>query len=354
MKDNPKLLQWMIEDEASADPIYRPGPYWRPYQRRALAAIAKHGIKAFRGIPGIGKGFADTPMLDPFEARNTWKQLTASVLVSLPPMRQLVPYYKDLIRTQTQTTLLFKSIAFQCLFGDLLDAVEQDHGMLDTLHGGTRDIVHINEKPYSTPYVRAIARLSSFQAQGMDFERVSSFMEIGGGFGGTTHLILHLYPNIRKVIYLDIPPMIYIGTEYLRHFFSDAVRDYGETRTLGHISFRPDNSLEILCVCPWQLPKVDVSNLDFLYNVASFSEMTSTIVDNYGRQANRILGADANLLMVLNKLVEDGRPNMQVCVPEKVLDAFSPGFACETFEPRWELPQHPRYVLGKRTEPGRA
>ena len=62
-----------------------------------------------------------------------------------------------------------------------------------------------------------------YQAKFIDFKRVRSVFEIGGGFGANIHLLLENYNNIRKVIYLDIPPNLYVGTQYLKAFFGDAV-----------------------------------------------------------------------------------------------------------------------------------
>lgn len=67
MKDNPELLDLIIADEARADALYRPGPYWRFYRARVLAAIRQYGITDFRNRVSIGKGFADTVLLDPLQ-----------------------------------------------------------------------------------------------------------------------------------------------------------------------------------------------------------------------------------------------------------------------------------------------
>ena len=61
--------------------------------------------------------------------------------------------------------------------------------------------------------------------------------EIGGGVGTNVHLVLENYKNIRKVLYLDIPPNLYVGTQYLKAFYGNAVSDYRTLKTLDSIKF---------------------------------------------------------------------------------------------------------------------
>ena len=70
-----------------------------------------------------------------------------------------------------------------------------------------------------------------------NFRKMNSFFEIGGGFGANIHFLLTNYPNIKKVIYLDTVPNIYVGTEYLRFHYKEKVRDYTSTKKLYEICF---------------------------------------------------------------------------------------------------------------------
>jgi len=348
MKDNPELLDLIIADEARADALYRPGPYWRFYRARVLAAIRQYGITDFRNRVSIGKGFADTVLLDPLDLARSPLGRWAQRLLNAPPLAHLTNLYLKLIRLHWKQTLAYRSAAFEQCFGNMIADLEARAVMPETTMGGTRDLVTINGSSYATPYIIAAARIFAFASRGVGFGSCKSFVEIGGGFGAATHLLLSLYPNIRKVIYLDIAPMIYIGTEYLRHFYGSAVIDYQATKEREELRFRADDSLEILCLCPWQLPRIRESNVDFLYNAASFSEMTPAIVENYAHHAKRIMKPNASLLMILNKLNEDDRPGIQVATPEKVVAAFAPEFQCEAI-PRAPLVDIGNiYVSGRR------
>ena len=75
-------------------------------------------------------------------------------------------------------------------------------------------------------------------------------------------------------------PNIYIGSEYLKHFYDEQVIDYSKTRKLDKISFKENDDLEILCIPPWEIEKLDVK-IDHFHNAASFVEMPKKVVRNY-------------------------------------------------------------------------
>jgi hypothetical protein len=81
-------------------------------------------------------------------------------------------------------------------------------------------------------------------------------------------------------VYLDITPNLYVGTQYLKAFYGDAVTDYRQTRDLTRIGFQDDDSLEILAIAPWQIENLDAS-VDMLFNSNSFVEMPRFVVQNY-------------------------------------------------------------------------
>lgn len=125
-------------------------------------------------------------------------------------------------------------------------------------------------------------------AHAAKYKAAKSLFEIGGGFGVNVHLVLENYPNIRKVLYLDVPPNLYIGTQYLKVFYGDRLRDYRETRSLSTIQFSNDKEIEIIAIAPWQLSQVS-AQFDIFHNAHSFVEMPQETVQFYAGQAMRLL-----------------------------------------------------------------
>ena len=117
-------------------------------------------------------------------------------------------------------------------------------------------------------------------SKNFDFKNIKSYFEIGGGFGSNIHFLITNFPNIKKILYLDTVPNIYVGTEYLRHHYKEKVKDYLELRNLNKISFSKNNELEIFCIPPWLIEKVE-TEIDHFHNSASFVEMPKKVISNY-------------------------------------------------------------------------
>jgi len=113
-----------------------------------------------------------------------------------------------------------------------------------------------------------------------NFKNTNSFFEIGGGFGANVHFLITNFPNIKKILYLDAVPNIYVGTKYLEHHFGKKVKNYLDLKNLDKIKFQKNDELEILCIPPWLIEKVDVE-IDHFHNAASFVEMPKMVIDNY-------------------------------------------------------------------------
>ena len=78
---------------------------------------------------------------------------------------------------------------------------------------------------------------------------------------------------------MDVVPNIYLGSEYLKYFFGSNVKDYSYTKKLDKISFKDNNELEIICIPPWEIEKLNVK-IDHFHNAASFVEMPKYVIEN--------------------------------------------------------------------------
>ena len=132
-------------------------------------------------------------------------------------------------------------------------------------------------------------------SKNFDFKNIKKYFEIGGGFGSNIHFLITNFPNIKKILYLDTVPNIYVGTEYLRHHYKEKVKDYLELRNLNKISFSKNNELEIFCVPPWLIENVDVE-IDHFHNAASFVEMPKKVISNYVRFIKKFKTQDITLI----------------------------------------------------------
>ena len=162
-----------------------------------------------------------------------------------------------------------------------------------TKFGCLRKFIY-QDKEYSVHYLDMAHRIENLSVN-FNFKKIKNFFEIGGGFGANTHFLLTNFTNIKKVIYLDIVPNIFIGTEYLRHHYKDRVKDYLLFKDKKEISFEDNEELEIICIPPWEIEKVNVK-IDHFHNASSFVEMSEKVVKNYVKYVNKFQSKQISLI----------------------------------------------------------
>lgn len=148
-----------------------------------------------------------------------------------------------------------------------------------SLVGNCLQKVVIAGHEYSIHYLNLLEQHDNVALR-VRFNNLHAVFEIGGGFGTNIHLLLENYKNIRKVLYLDIPPNLYVGTQYLRAFYGTAVIDYRALKHVGSLEFSKDDNMEIVCIAPWQIEKFR-GTIDIFMNSHSFVEMPKSVVENY-------------------------------------------------------------------------
>ena len=70
-------------------------------------------------------------------------------------------------------------------------------------------------------------------------------------------IILKLSDSHQTYCFVDIPPVLYIATEYLRSIFPDRIIDYSQAIEMGNIDEK-DIKGKILVIPPWLLEKIDM------------------------------------------------------------------------------------------------
>lgn len=307
MRDDLALLDLMMEDQKVQGDLYRPGPYWVGYCGQMRAALARRGLGEFRSDAVIGKGFADTCCLDPLDLMpmHTLRHRLARYLLGRRAVRTTVlrPYYERL-RWWANYAQDFKDRYYNRLLGPWFSDFSRRHSLPETTVGRPTRVVDLGGQAIGEGYLSAFARIDNRKDR-VDFRQTGSVLEIGGGYGAMAHSLLHLFPNIRKYVYIDVPPTLYVGTQYLKHFFGESVVSYELTRHLDRIAFSPDDRLEIFPLCPWQIERF-ASDVDLFWNSASFQEMPEPAVANYIRHIVRLLRKDGRGAVCIDAYDDNG------------------------------------------------
>jgi putative sugar O-methyltransferase len=290
IKDDFSLLDVMANDARhQSNSLYCPGPYWDYKTKNAISEIKRCGIKNFRGSSNlIGQSYADNLTIDVRDSYNYGFHKIIRFATKLFPFSSLYDsqvaytrhYAVESIRL-SQEYLNQKPRARELL---------GKHWVPYSLLGGCESAVKIDGEDYSIHYLNLLEQHDNIAAR-IRFDLARTIFEIGGGFGSNVHLLIENYPNIRKIIYLDISPNLYVGTQYLKTFYGEAVYDYKKLKKIEQIKFSDTDDLEIFCITPWQIENLHTA-VDIFMNSHSFVEMPKDVISNYSHHLMRQPGSE--------------------------------------------------------------
>ena len=279
LKDDFELLDLMLNDSNNQPLLYHPGPYWAAKAKNAANEIKRCGIGNFRGSTNlIGLSYADNLYIDIRDGYNFGlKPRFARWVTKIYPLSKIYEAQVRWTESYANTSIIYAQ--------EILNLKEKTRNILKkykipySLLGNCLTRAKIDGQDFSIYYLDLLERHDNIASR-INFNNAKSIFEIGGGFGANIHLLLENYKNIKKVLYLDIPPNLYVGTQYLKAFYGTAVFDYKTLKHLDSIKFSADDNIEIFCIAPWQIKKFE-SVIDIFMNSCSFVEMPENIVKNY-------------------------------------------------------------------------
>ena len=279
LEDDLELLSLMLEDSRTQPSLYQPGPYWNLKTKIIVNEIKRCGLGGFRGSTNlIGLSYADNIEIDIRNSMNfSLKSQLAQRIMKTYPMKIVFDKQVQWTRRYADQNMIYAQ--------EVLNLKGRTHDLLKkyrvpySLLGNCQTKVKIGGRDHSIHYLNLLEQHDNVSSR-VKFSAARSVFEIGGGFGANIHLLLQNYKNIKKILYLDIPPNLYVGTQYLRAIYGAAVYDYRDLKDLDSIKFSPDNKTQIFCIAPWQIEKF-ASPIDILINSHSFVEMPSDVVRNY-------------------------------------------------------------------------
>lgn len=319
VKDDVDLLRLMMADADRQEPLHRPGPYWSAKGRVIAHEIERDGLRHFRdGSSLVGLSFADAPMIDYRLSLNHGpRTLLGTLLRRLWPVSAI--FDAQVAWTRSHAAMVTELTAAYLRVSPRVQELLARYSMPESRLGGAVRTVDIGGRSISMHYLSMLDELDHV-ASVMDLSRVTSMAEVGGGFGANVHLLLTNFPNLRKVLYVDVPPVLYVGTQYLRAIFGSAISDYRATRDAGTLRFRDDDTLEIMCIAPWQLERFEGS-VGLLWNAHSFVEIPRESVEFYARFFSALPARDPLGLALLTYDFADADRTL----PASSLPDFFPG-----------------------------
>jgi putative sugar O-methyltransferase len=326
IEDDFSLLEVMTNDARhQSNGLYCPGPYWGYKTNNAISEIKRCGIKDFRGSSNlIGQSYADNLTIDVRDGYNHGFHKIIRFATKIFPFSRLFDSQVAYTRHYASESMRLSQeyLNRKPRVTELLERYNVPYSLL----GGCKSAVKIDGKNYSIHYLNLLEQHDNIAAH-IRFDLARTIFEIGGGFGCNVHLLIDNYPNIRKIIYLDISPNLYVGTQYLKSFYGDAVYDYGKLKKFEKISFSDTDELEIFCITPWQIENLQTT-VDIFMNSHSFVEMPKEVISNYSHHLMRLPGSEKTAIALVTY---DGYDLTTTIDPAR-LPEFFPGREFNFFE----------------------
>ncbi len=293
--DDGDLLDLLTADQRSVDGLFAAGDYWRHNAERIVAELKRSGLRGFRRNTRVGKGFVDILQLDPMDTHHRGSRTYRfHQLVSRLPFvrRHLLQIYENAIRRAWTDAVFFEGELVKLQAASVLEKHAELLSRLDTTAGDTGFVTEIAGRPVALTYLRQLCRLEALAPE-MDFPAARRFVEIGGGFGVNAHLQLELNPQIERFVYIDIPPMLYVGTQYLKAHFPGEVYTYADWQRTRPADLDGIDS-RLICLPPWVLAESRFT-WERGMNAASFQEMEPAQMRFYLETLARNAAPDARL-----------------------------------------------------------
>ena len=309
-----KLLNKLIEDGSKFSQLYQPGIYWKTKNIQTYKEILKKGINKFRGSDNrIGESFSDNQNIN---ILNDYYGGSRGIFKFI--FEKIYPFKNIFIRQLSLTSYFRKELnLYKSKYlenNNHVKELSKNFIFEDTTNFGCEDYSIISGKKISNYYLTIADTHLNFKKH-INFNEITSFFEIGGGFGANIHFILENYKNIKKIIYLDLPVNLYIGTEYLRYFYGDSIKDYLINYD-KEIFFEDNDKLEIICIPPWKISDIKTT-FDVFQNSNSFVEMSEDIIKNYTAFIEKIM--NKNIKIALSSYVNF---NSKTTIDPKSLNKF--------------------------------
>lgn len=299
ISDDTDLLSLMLSENKDCPAIYQPGPYWALKTKAAVKELGKFGLSSFRGYENNTiTSFGDNAAIDVRYAYSSGiRYLLGRLYRDIYPFSSLFNSQVDLTKSYFDQLVKLRTEHYKSS-QRVQDLIGRYRFPTNNCKGGCMSFGIFDGMKISHHYLQAIDTIDVIR-ENVDLDCIRSYFEIGGGFGTNTHLLIENYPNIRKIVYLDIPPNLYVGTQYLKSFYGSKVKSFKDTHKLERIRFQSNEELEIYCIAPKQIEQLECS-IDFTHNAHSFVEMPVKVVCNYAKHIERLMAVNSGLIALVS------------------------------------------------------
>jgi putative sugar O-methyltransferase len=279
VSEDPALLATMLTDAAESGPLWRPAAYWQGYCQRIERELKRAGLSNLRINQALLKGFALGGAPRPTLPRAAWKRAVWRGLERMPGTATVVAEYRRLLAASHGRAVNAEVDHARLALDRLAAALPQLTPPEGLANGGAEDSFFWRGHTVTADWVRQLARLADFY-RAVPRNEIKAIVEIGPGLGLSTLAHVTLNPALRLVINCDIPPVLYVSTQFLKSVPSVEVVDYREAASGDALVPRGPDRPTLYQLAPWQLPAAEFE-VDAFFNAFSFQEMERDICRSY-------------------------------------------------------------------------
>ncbi|MDO8505526.1 MAG: putative sugar O-methyltransferase [bacterium] len=281
IQNDPELLRILMEDMERQDKLYKPTPYWQGYCKRIVRELDRSGLSEFRRKWNVIKGYEYTPLFknNPFLRRRVDHIIYR--IMGLPFLSVVRGKYDTLVQNliaqiQERNNRIYSFVYYflqTSLVGkEVLKKVDDS--------GVGNPIAFMTEGRQYTENILNQIVAWCLLSENVDTSSVKKVMEIGVGYGAFAEIIGKLKSGqLEYFIGIDIPPVLYVATQYLKAVFPGRVVDYKMVRDMGVIR-ADDIRGKFVMLPPWTLPRLSL-DIDLLWSIGAFQEMEKQVVGYY-------------------------------------------------------------------------
>jgi len=292
VKDDPELLELMMQDLKSASSLYQPTNWWSVYEKKFLPELRSLGLRNFRRRKNsILTSFAATDLIPTnirkIKARGKTNKtrIPKFILRQLLRSKKIESYVEQLSKRYSfvsNENINYLCYEFAKTFGENCKAKSIKNFEGSDI-GNPENIFSRDGKKYTTSLLSFYLNYA-YCCKFMNFDSINSIMELGSGAGKQIELIKKLHPELSFYV-VDIPPQLYVCEQYLSALFPESVISYRQTRSMKNIPEKRKGKIFIFG--NWKIPEVTNLVYDLFWNAASFQEMEPEVVLNYLNYINR-------------------------------------------------------------------
>ncbi len=279
-----QLLE-MMDDMSKVNPIFKPGNYWKFYEKNILKQILKEDLNLLRSWEGgAGTGsihsFGGGEMelqrgykyyFHPFEKH--FKKIDNNIIIK---------FYNSVINKLSKYNKFFSylsirsSLARKIFFDKIKKEFDMKYNLIELINPKLLEakdsnfgepIGFIRDKKFYTNYFLNI--LIEYHHINKNFKnvKIKNVVELGAGTGILANIFLQLNKSVKYFI-IDIPPTLFIAEYYLRNL-GYRIYGYNELKK-NNKNFK---NFDIILLPTWKLNLLKNINIDLFINQASFQEM---------------------------------------------------------------------------------